>query len=151
MTRKIPIQPAGFRSDAGDLIARLRRTPLIGDHSPSSAALVMAIRLMACSLSVGRDPVVEISQHIGSLTAAKAVLDFAKVAADFWPEKATVARPCCHALTPDESVFAQMIEAAGRADRQAFSAVLSGLVRSDRHDTLYEASRQAFAAIAVEA
>lgn len=111
----------------------------------------MAIRLMACSLAVGRDPVVEISQHIGSLNAAKAVLDFARLAGAFWPEKATVARPCCHALTPDETVFAQMIETAGRADRQGFSVVLSGLVRQDRHDPLYEASRHAFAAIAVDA
>jgi hypothetical protein len=60
-----------------------------------------------------------------------------------------IARPCCHALTPDEHVFAQMAERAGRADRAGFSAVLDGLVRRERHERLFAVTQEAVAATAL--
>ena len=105
------------------------------------------MRLAAQSLARGADPLVDLATRLGSFTAARAVMDFARGCSLAWPEKAMVARPCCHALTPDETAFAQMAEAARHADRTAFTAVLDGLIRRERHERLFAVTQCAVAEI----
>lgn len=81
------------------------------------------------------------------MAAAKAVFEFAQACAQGWPERVQVNRPCCHALTPDEVVFAQMAQAAANANRAQFDAVLDGLIRRERHDRLYRHSQDAVATL----
>ncbi|WP_338242486.1 hypothetical protein [Aurantiacibacter hainanensis] len=126
----------------------LRRQPVASDYSATAMTLVMAIRLIARCAACQRDPLVELSCRLESLTGAKAALDFAKACSLAWPEKAMVGRPCCHGLTPDESVFAGMAEAARAADSEAFSGLLDGLIRRERHDRLFTETQHAVAILA---
>ena len=129
------------------VIEALQQPPMASQFSATAMALVMAIRLMACCSAARMDPLVQLSRQLHSLTAAKAVLDFAQACARAWPENAMVSRPCCHALTPDEAVFAQMAEAAASGDSADFSAILNGLVRRERHERLHDLTRETVAVL----
>ncbi|MFB0612840.1 hypothetical protein [Aurantiacibacter poecillastricola] len=149
MSRKSSFQPADFlpQSSKAAAIEALSRPPMANQFSPLAMALVMSIRLMAACQASRHDPLVELTRRLESLTAAKAVLDFARACSRAWPEHALVNRPCCHALTPDEAVFARMVETARAADRQAFADLLDGLIRRERHGRLFEEAQQVVAAL----
>lgn len=137
-------EPAAAKSCSAiaAVIDDLRHPPMASQFSAPAMALVLAIRLMASCSAAKRDPLVELSQRLESLTAAKLVLDFAKACSQAWPENAMVSRPCCHALTPDEAVFAQMADAAANGDREGFSRLLDGLIRRERHERLYAIAQE---------
>jgi len=148
MHRSHSFRPAAFsaRVTRAGLLEALRRPPMASQFSAPAMTLVLSIRLMASCVKERRDPLADLACRLESIAAAKAVLDFAQGCARAWPETAAVNRPCCHALTPDEAVFAQMAEAAAAADRAAFAAVLDGFVRRERHERLYLLSQEAVAA-----
>ena len=129
------------------LVDSLRRPPMASQFSAPAMTLVLSIRLMASCSAARLDPLLELSRRLESLTAAKLVLDFAQSCSRAWPENAMVSRPCCHALTPDEAVFAQMAQAAAAGDRAGFSGVLDGLVRRERHERLYAITQEAVAVL----
>ncbi len=56
-----------------------------------------------------------------------------------------VNRPCCLAMTPDESTLAALSRAAFNGKREDFSAEVAGFVRADRHEALYNATIHAVA------
>ncbi len=120
---------------------------MASQFSGTAMTLVMGLRLMASCVAGNHDPLVELTRRLESITAAKAILDFARTCARAWPENVMISRPCCHALTPDEAVFAHMAEAARAGDRAAFAAILDGLIRRERHDRLFEVTRESVAAI----
>lgn len=124
-------------------IERLHRLPAIEDLSCLGYRTVSAIRLLAVCGKAERDPLVELTRRFGSVTAAKAFLDFADLAGDWWPERVAVMRPCCRVLSHDETAIAAMADCAGRGDRSGFEAVLEGFVRSDRHERLFASAAQA--------
>ena len=119
----------------------LRQQPLAAIH------LVMSIRLCALGEASGQDPLPALACRLGSITAARAVLDLTERLSRAWPERYTTARPCCSRMTPDEWTVALLARAARAADRAAFSAALDGFVRTDRHEPLYAATIGAIAAI----
>ncbi|KLE32244.1 hypothetical protein AAW01_09660 [Aurantiacibacter gangjinensis] len=119
--------------------------PTMPYRSAVQMRVVLGIRWMALCSRRGHDPVVELTQRLGSVTAAKAFLDFADLAGRCWPDTVQVMRPCCVQMTADETVFAGMADAAARADRDAFGTVLAGLIRHDRHEALYQAAVAAVA------
>ncbi|QZH74044.1 MAG: DNA-directed RNA polymerase subunit beta' [Erythrobacter sp.] len=121
--------------------------PRLTSLSPVATKLVMAIRFLALCARSRQDPVAHLTSRLGSVTAAKALLDLADCAAHSWPETVQVCKPCCCALSPDESVFAGMAEAARRGDREGFGEVLSGFIRTDRHERLYAHAVEAVAHI----
>lgn len=139
--------PAADAATRSQIVAALARPPMASQYSEPVMTLVLSIRLMAAAMRSEMDPVVELTRRLKSLTAAKAVLDLAKSCSQAWPENVAVNRPCCHALSPDEAVFADMATAALAGDREQFSAVLDGLIRRERHDGLYAAMTQAVTAI----
>ncbi|WAT17401.1 DNA-directed RNA polymerase subunit beta' [Aurantiacibacter sp. MUD11] len=130
------------------IVADLARPRKIHDYAEPVVTLVVAIRLMAAAMQGNCDPLVELTRRLGSITAAKAVLDLAKAGSQAWPENVMVNRPCCHALSPDEAVLADMASAVLAGDRQQFAAVLEGLVRRERHERLYGAAAAVMAELA---
>lgn len=136
--------------DFQDLLESLRRPVVASRFSPAAVTLVLAMRLAARNVARRSDPVVDLTTRLGSFTAARAVMDFAHGCSLAWPERATINRPCCHTLTPDETVFAQMAEAARRADRLGFTALLEGLVRRERQERLFNVTLQAVTAISAK-
>ncbi|MEL1251573.1 hypothetical protein [Aurantiacibacter gilvus] len=140
--------PAADAATRSQVVAALARPRMANDYSETVMTLVLSIRLMAAAMRSNMDPVVELTRRLNSLTAAKSVLDLARACSQAWPENVAVNRPCCHALSPDEAVFADMASASLAADRDAFSAVLDGLVRRERHDGLYAAMTRAVASVA---
>ncbi|GAA5047239.1 hypothetical protein GCM10023208_03400 [Erythrobacter westpacificensis] len=141
-----PIAAALLPKTSRAMLVDALQRPVVASQFPAHAVtLVLSVRLLAGSIAAKRDPLVDLSQRLNSFTAARAVLDFSQACSRAWPENAMVSRPCCHALTPDETVFAQMAEAARGGDRQAFAAVLDGLVRRERHERLYEITSHAVA------
>ena len=135
-------------NDGQNILDSLRRPVVASRFSPTAVTLVLAMRLAAHSVERRSDPLVDLAPRLGSFTAARAVMDFARGCSLAWPENAMVARPCCHALTPDETAFAQMAETARHADRAAFTAVLDGLIRRERHERLFTVTQRAVAEIA---
>ncbi len=145
--RRSPSASSPLHARRAALVEGLRVMPRLASCSPPAVQLVTGIRLIALCARKGIDPVAELSCRLGSVTAAKAVLDLAGVAGTCWPEPVRVFKPCCAMLSPDESVFAAMAEAAARGDRTAFAAALDGLVRVDRRDRLFDHAIEAVALI----
>jgi len=109
--------------------------------------LVMAMRLGALFEAAARDPVSELTTRYRSVTKAVAVLRFADEALRVWPAPFAVNRPCCLALTPDETTIAALARCARRGDRAAFGRAIDGLVRADRHERLYARCVEAVAVL----
>jgi hypothetical protein len=134
-----------LRTRRAAIIESLVQPPRLATLSPGTIRLVMAIRFLALCARQRQDPVAHLTCRLGSVTAAKAVLDLADCAGQSWPDTVQVCKPCCCALSPDESVFAGMAETARRGDRAGFSALLTGFIRADRHDRLYAHAAEAVA------
>lgn len=129
-------------------IAALARPQDIRGLSLTALHLVMAMRLCALFERAGRDPVPDLARRYHSVEAACAVHGLVRTVMQTWPEPFMVNRPCCLAMTPDETTLAAMTRAALAADHPAFAAALSGFVRPDRHEALHEATRHAVATLA---
>lgn len=121
-------------------IERLAAPPMIGNLSITAIRAIMAFRILAFCGNAGREPVGELAQRLGSITAAKAFLGFADTVGRYWPEKVHVSRPCCRLLSPDEATLAALVQSAANCDRAASDRVLEGFVRADRHAALFEAA-----------
>ncbi|RJY09765.1 hypothetical protein [Aurantiacibacter aquimixticola] len=143
--RRTPPTTKASRNHAATLIRDLNRVPELPYRSQRAMQTVLGIRWLALCSRRRHDPIVELTRRLGSITAAKAFIDFADLAGRCWPENITVLRPCCSVLSPDETVFVDMIEAARMGDRAAFSSALDGFIRADRHDRLYAAAVAAIA------
>lgn len=130
------MQPASAPGHAATIAALARPLDLRGLNL-TALHLVMAIRLCALFERAQREPLAELAQRFRSFEAAEAVLDLIRVLAGSWPEPFVANRPCCLALSPDETTVAAMARHALAADRPAFSAELEGFVRADRHERLY--------------
>ncbi len=122
-------------------IGDVRRLSLAGLH------LVMAMRLFALFERAGRDPLVELSQRFGSVSAALAMVDLADQIGQCWPERYQSSRPCCLSMTPDEWTVSQLCSAVEAGSRGRFVAALDGFVRRDRHDRLFDAAVRIVAAL----
>jgi len=140
------------------------QTPIESSHAATIAALarpldlrgltvaslhaVMATRLCAQFDRVQREPLAELAQRYRSFEAAEAVLALVGRIRKDWPEPFLVNRPCCLALSPDETTLAGMVRSASAGDRDGFGAVICGFIRPDRHDRLYDATLRAVALLA---
>ena len=132
---------------AKDVLGRLFRVGDIRRLSLAGLHLVMAMRLFALFERAGRDPLEELSQRFGSVSAAIAMVDLADQIVQCWPERYHASRPCCLAMTPDEWTVAHLCSAVEAGSRARFVAVLDGFVRRDRHDRLFDAAVRIVAAL----
>lgn len=129
-------------------IARLGRPGDLRALDMKALHVVMAVRLCALFDRAEREPLAELAQRFRSFEAAAAVLDLVRTVSWAWPEPFTVNRPCCLAMSPDETTLAAMLRAAARGDRAGFGEVLAGFVRPGRHERLYDAGILAAATLA---
>jgi hypothetical protein len=140
-------QGASTAETRARVIRGLATSPLVGELSLPALQSVLALRIVALCSKAGREPVVELARRFRSLTAAKAFLALADRIGRYWPDRIMVHPPCCRGLSPDEGALALMIDAAGAGDREGFRRAVEGLVRRDRHDTLYAATVELAAAL----
>lgn len=110
--------------------------------------VVMAMRLAALFDRAGRDPLVEMTTRLASITAAEQLLALVRLVARSWPEPYMAGRPCCLHMTPDERTLAGMVRAAAKADRAGFGRQIDGFVRADRHEPLFQQTVLAVASLA---
>ena len=120
-----------------EIIADLARPADIRNLPMPSLHVIMGMRLCALFEQAGREPLVELTTRLASVTAAEALLALTRAVAANWPERFTTARPCCMAMTPDERTVSRMAGAALSGNRAAFSRELEGLVKANCHEPLY--------------
>jgi hypothetical protein len=109
--------------------------------------ITMAMRICAVFEAAGRDPVPDLAQRYRSIEAACAVHGLVQTIKQVWPEPFMVNRPCCLAMTPDETTLAALARAAINGRRDDFSTEVAGFVRADRHEALYNATIHAVALV----
>lgn len=137
--------PAAASGRFGTIIDGMARPHDVRGLSLKVLHVVMAMRLCAVFENAGRDPVPDLARRYRSVEAACALHGLVRTARQVWPEPIIVNRPCCHAMTHDEVTLAALARTALNARRDAFSAVIFGLVRADRHEALYNATIHAVA------
>lgn len=140
--------PAGQSSTRfSALIESLGRSQDVRGLTLKGLHVTMAMRLCALFDAAGRDPVPDLARRYRSIEAACAVHGLAMTVRQVWPEPFMVNRPCCLAMTPDETTLAALARAAVNGRREAFSDAITGFVRTDRHEALYNATIHAVALI----
>lgn len=136
MSQHRPTNAASVAQKVAALAAPLR----IESVDPLGARFIHALRLIALHERVGRDPLPELAVRLSSVEVAAKTLILASTIACVWPENVVVSRFCCCMISHDEATIGAMVDAAGRADRTAFEAMIDGLIRPDRGHRLWEAS-----------
>lgn len=111
----------------------VRQLPMAAMHG------VMAMRLCVICHRVGHDPAHDLLQRFGNELATNRFQVIFEVIGKTWPDPFTVSRACCPLLTPDESMFANMMIAACNQDRAAFDFETSEMFGSDARGTLFAA------------
>lgn len=127
------------------LIESLARPMDVRGLTLTGLHMVMAMRLCAMFDRAARDPVPDLARRYHSIEAACAVHGLVQTIKQVWPEPFMVNRPCCLAMTQDETTLSALVRSARSADRQAFGTAVDGFVRADRHGALYEATIHAVA------
>lgn len=126
-------------------IEALRRPQDVRGLSLTGLHVTMAMRLCALFEASGRDPVPDLAQRYRSIEAACAVDGLVRTIKQVWPEPFMVNRPCCLSMTPDEATLAALARAALSGQRAAFCDAITGFIRADRHEALYNATIHAVA------
>jgi hypothetical protein len=140
--------PAGQSSTRfSALIESLGRPQDVRGLSLKGLHVTMAMRLCALFDAAGRDPVPDLARRYRSIEAACAAHGLVMTIKQVWPEPFMVNRPCCLAMTPDETTLAALARAAINGRREAFSDAINGFIRADRHEALYNATIHAVALI----
>ncbi|GAB4476106.1 MAG: hypothetical protein OHK0018_06930 [Erythrobacter tepidarius] len=123
---------------AQDIIARLAAPRRVETLGPIGGRFVHALRLIALHERLGRDPVPELAQRMGSVEIAAKALMLAQSISACWPENIHVSRFCCRLLSHDEVTIGGLVDAAARGDRDGFEDGLTGLVRPERWHRLWD-------------
>ena len=99
---------------------------------------VMAARFCCICNKVGRDPIDALSVRFRSVSAAKTFISLVEAVGHAWPEPFLVMRPCCSGVSIDEGVLSDMINAAARADRMRFDAILCDMIAPNVREKLFD-------------
>ncbi len=119
-------------------IDSLQAVPRIDELGPIAGRFVYSLRLIALHERAKRDPVPELAARLRNVAAATKSLALAQAISATWPENVHVSRFCCTLLTHDEATIGRMIDAAERGNHRSFEEQLSGLVRPQRIDALWQ-------------
>jgi hypothetical protein len=122
------------------IIAALAAPPRVERLGPVAGRFVHALRLIAVHERMGRDPVPELANRLGSVEVAAKALILAQAIAATWPENIHVSRFCCRLMSHDEATIGAFVDAAAECDRRGFEAALDGLIRPERAHRLWEAA-----------
>jgi hypothetical protein len=115
----------------------IRQLPIAAIHA------VMAMRLCVICHKADRDPVDDLLQRFGNDLAVRRFQVVFEVIGTAWPDAFTVSRPCCSMLSPDESMFANMMMSVAAQNRAAFDIETRDMLDSDVRETLF-ATLEAF-------
>ncbi|MGY6551044.1 MAG: DNA-directed RNA polymerase subunit beta' [Erythrobacter sp.] len=131
---------------ARQTIAALAAPPRIEAFGPYGARFIHALRLIALHERVGRDPVPELTTRLGGVEIAAKSLILAHTISAVWPENIHVSRFCCRLVSHDEATIASIVDAAASADHARFEAAVTGLIRPDRAERLWQGALALIAA-----
>jgi hypothetical protein len=109
----------------------LRTSPMIAMQA------VMATRIATLYLRAGRDPLPDMAVRLRSMRAAQALQEMVSSIGDIWPDHFMVQRPCCMAMSPDETILADVATAALQGDRHGAQAAMSDLLPRTARDRLF--------------
>ena len=123
-----------------DTITALAAPAQVDQLGPVAKRFLHALRLIALHDRLGRDPVPELAEKLGSVDVAAKALILAQAIGASWPEDIAVSRFCCRLMSHDEATIGAFVDAAARGDRAGFEAALSGLIRADRTHRLWESA-----------
>jgi hypothetical protein len=98
---------------------------------------VMAMRLCVICHNADRDPAADLLQRFGNELAVHRFQVVFEAVGAAWPEPFRVSRPCCPTLSPDESMFANMMVAVANRNRAAFDFETREMLGSDARETLF--------------
>ncbi len=115
----------------------LRQAPAIRDLAPEEAGLAAGIRLWVVMNKLGRCPLQQTGDRLGSVRAAAHLHLLLEAVGAAWPEPFCIAPPCCPRLSHDEALALDMVRLAGRGDRPAFDRLLQEMLPADVRDRLY--------------
>ncbi|MEQ8409915.1 MAG: DNA-directed RNA polymerase subunit beta' [Erythrobacter sp.] len=120
------------------LITQLAQPMRIDALGPVAGRFIYSLRLIAAHERVQRDPVPELAIRLGGMETAAKALAMSQAIAWCWPENVHVSRFCCCHLTYDEATIGAMIESAAGHDRDGFFESVTGLVRPERIERLWD-------------
>jgi alkylhydroperoxidase/carboxymuconolactone decarboxylase family protein YurZ len=90
----------------------LRFYPLTAMH------MIMGARLCIMFGQAGRDPLPDLAVRLRSMDAARRVARLVGSIQELWPDAFLIHRPCCMALSPDETLLGDLAVAAARGDEE---------------------------------
>ena len=109
----------------------LRANSLLAMH------IVMGTRLCFLYARAGRDPLPDLAVRLRSMRAAQAQQSLVHLIERIWPERFTLRRPCCMAMSPDEMLLADVAAAAAKGDRAAATDAMRDLLPCLSRDRLF--------------
>lgn len=128
-----------------DWVARLKEPTRLTAMSPLARRFIFSLRLVAVYRRAKRDPLPELTSQLGNVTVAVKALQLIEALAQSWPEPLQVRRCCCEIASHDELTMAGLVDAAVKANRDLAQMHLSGLLRPERIDRVWEAASELIA------
>ena len=119
----------------------LRSYPLTAMH------MIMGTRLCIMFGQAGRDPTPDLAVRLRSMDAARLVARLVRSIQELWPEPFLVHRPCCMALSPDETLLGDLVVAATRGDEDSAVVMMRDVFPADTSRHLFRETVGAAAAI----
>lgn len=119
----------------------LRSYPLTAMH------MIMGTRLCILFGQAGRDPTPDLAVRLRSMDAARRVARLVRSIQELWPDTFLVHRPCCMALSPDETLLGDLVVAAVQGDEESAVTVMRETLPADTVRHLFLEAVAAAAAI----
>lgn len=111
--------------------------PVMQVLGPLGVAIVMATRVHVMARRRQADAAAALRQRFRSDATAAQMRHMIDVVASVWPERFAVFPPCCAALSPDERLLGQLVDAAADNNRPEFDAHARDLLDCDARDLLW--------------
>ncbi len=112
----------------------------MGNLGPVATRFVYSLRLIALHDRARRDPLPELAAKLGSVETAAKAFALAQSISGAWPDNIHVSRFCCDLLTHDEATIGALVDAVCERDRPVFQNTVSGLIRPNRIERLWDAT-----------
>ena len=119
------------------LAESLALTPCLRSLAPPEAQLVAGLRLWVMMGKMGRCPLREVGDRLGSARAAAHLHLLLEEIGAAWPDPFCAAPPCCPRLSHDEALAVEMVRVAGRGDRPGFDRLLADLLPGHVRERLF--------------
>ena len=116
----------------------------IYDIPKKDASLVLAMRRWFLLRYAGEDPLPSIAPYLGSASIAARFGVLMEMVQQIWPERFTICRPCCPAISIDEMLLTQLISSAGQGSVILFDRQCREMIGGDARQLLYRQARRLY-------